>query len=219
MSAWTALLEPSGISWLALGAVLAVLSDGFLPFVPSGSVVIAAGMQSTEDHHSPLPLVLLVAAASFAGDLVLLQCARRGAGWAQRRLARKPKWAEATGYVLETIRTKPARTVITARFVPGGRTVLDLAVGTSPVPMRRFLHWSALSALVWAVYMVGLSWVDERWLDVGWLSFLVSCVAAFGVSGLVASGVRRGRRRARAAAVPAPRREPSGDRAGAGERV
>jgi len=205
------------VSWVTVAALCSVLSDGFLPFVPSGSVVAAACMETYENHGSYTALIVQVAIASFLGDLLLLWCARRCSNWAQRRLAARPAWRDIAEYVRESSRGKPARTVITARFMPGGRTVLDLAVGTSPAPLRRFIGWSAVSASVWAVYMVGISYLDERWINIGWLSLAVSCVAAFGLSGFVARAVRRGSRRRRelAEASAGPDGESAGAAAGA----
>lgn len=84
--------------------------------------------------------------------------------------------------------------MIIARFVPAGRTVLDLAMGHSPGHSRRFLHWSALAALIWAAYIVTLGWLDSHWFSTMWLSLAVSCVAASSISATVARLVRRQRR-------------------------
>ncbi|WP_052433016.1 DedA family protein [Streptacidiphilus carbonis] len=196
-------LDLFGSSWFFIAALLAVLSDAFLPIVPSGTMVIAATLQSSETHTSPLLLGLGVAVASFSGDLLLIRIARRGAVWAQRRLDSKPGAASAATYLLQALETRRARTIIAARFVPGGRSVLDLAVGTSPMPPRRFLRWSAVSAAVWATYIVGLGYLNEHTFDTSWLSFAVSCAAATAISAVIARMVQRQRRSARQAAAAA----------------
>ncbi|MFC1421103.1 DedA family protein [Streptacidiphilus cavernicola] len=200
MSAALALLASS---WFFVAALLAVMSDAFIPLVPSGTLVIAATLHASETHTSPLLLGVGVAIASFSGDLLLLKFARRGANWAQRRLERKPGAASAAASVLEALETKRARTIVTARFVPGGRTVLDLAVGTTSTPPRRFLRWSAVSASVWATYIVGLGFLNEHTFNTTWLSFAVSCVAATAISAVIARVVQRQRRLARKNAAAA----------------
>jgi len=202
MSAVGALVASSA-AWLTTAALLAVAADGFLPFLPSGSFVVAAVLATSDAHGSVLLLGVLVALASFTGDLLLLRCARSSAGWVQRRFARRPQWGEAAEFILETIRTRPARTVVIARMMPGGRTVLDMAVGTSANPPRHFLRWSALSAAVWATYIVGLGRIDEHWFDTDWLAFAVSTAAAGAVGALVARCYRRARRTAAPAPAPA----------------
>lgn len=190
-----------GPLWICLLALFAVLGDAFLPFLPSGSLVILAVLQTSRSGISdaPLWLALAVAVASFLGDLLLLSLARRGAPALRRRLARRPRLAahvERVQRSLSTGTTRPrtaAALVIVARFVPGGRTVLDLAVGHSPYHSRLFLRWSALAAALWAVYIVSLGWLDSHWFSTVWLSFAVSCCAATAVSSVVAHWARRRR--------------------------
>jgi membrane protein DedA with SNARE-associated domain len=184
-------------SWFFIVALLAVLSDAFIPLVPSGTMVIAATLQTATNHTSPLLLGVGVALASFSGDLLLLRLARRWAYWAQRRLDRKPGAATAAAHVLQALETKRARTIVAARFVPGGRTVLDLAVGTTTRPPTRFLRWSAASAAIWATYIVGLGYLNEYTFDTTWLSFGVSCLAATTISAVIARIVQRQRRTVR----------------------
>lgn len=188
-------------SWIVLLTMLVVCSDAFLPFVPSGTMVIAATLDSKHTHLPLIGLLGCVALASFTGDLLLLRLARRGAGRFRRLVERRSSTTAATASVLEAIRTKRGRTVVVARFVPGGRTVLDLAVGTAHEPPMQFVRWSAVSATVWATYICGLGWLNQHAFDITWLSFAVSCAATTAVSAVIARVIQRRRRAYRAAAV------------------
>ena len=42
--------------------------------------------------------------------------------------------------------------LVTARFVPGGRTVVTFSSGLTRQPFRRFLGFIAFAAVVWACY-------------------------------------------------------------------
>ncbi|AXI77701.1 DedA family protein [Peterkaempfera bronchialis] len=179
-------------SWIFILAFAAVLGDAFLPLIPSGTMVIMAVLKTADLDGAPVLLALGVATASFLGDLLLLRIARHGAPWVQARLDRRPQWAGATSKVQQALETRAARTVIVARFVPAGRTVLDLAMGASANP-RRFKRWSALAALLWAAYIVTLGWLNSHWFDTAWLSLAVSCAAATGISASIARLVRRQR--------------------------
>ncbi|MFF4652743.1 DedA family protein [Streptomyces sp. NPDC001380] len=190
--------ELVGSSWIFILAFAAVLGDAFLPFIPSGTLVIAAVLKTADLDGAPVLLALGVAAASFAGDLILLRLARRSAPWVQARLDRRPQWAGATSRVQQSLETRAGRTVIVARFVPAGRTVLDLAMGRSDNP-HRFVRWSAVAALVWAAYIVTLGWLNSHWFNTAWLGFAVSCAAATAVSASIARLARRQRRAAAAA--------------------
>lgn len=125
-----------GSSWICALALFAVLGDAFLPFIPSGTLVILAVLKTAQIDGAPLLLGLGVAVASFLGDLLLLQLARRGAPSVQRRLEHRPKLAASVARVQQALdgRTTGAAAamVVVARFVPAGRTVLDLAIGHSP---------------------------------------------------------------------------------------
>ncbi|GAB2707610.1 DedA family protein [Kitasatospora kifunensis] len=191
-------------SWFCVLAVLAVLGDAFLPFLPSGTLVILAVLKTERIAGAPLILAGAVALSSFLGDVALLALARRGAPFLRRRLAKRPKLATSVRKVQHSLDGRTNRTaaavVIVARFVPGGRTVLDLAIGHSPAPSHRFLRWSALAALVWAGYIVTLGWLNSHWFNTTWLSLAVSCAAATSISAAVARLVRRHRRLA--AALP-----------------
>lgn len=180
-------------SWIFILAFAAVLGDAFLPFIPSGTMVIVAVLKTADLDGAPELLALGVAGASFLGDLILLRIARRGAPWVQARLDRRPQWAGATSSMQQALETRAARTVIVARFVPAGRTILDLAMGASANP-RRFVRWSAVAALVWAAYIVTLGWLNSHWFNTTWLSFAVSCAAATAISASVARLIRRHRR-------------------------
>ncbi|MFI6846885.1 hypothetical protein OG535_14480 [Kitasatospora sp. NBC_00085] len=191
-----------GSSWICALALFAVLGDAFLPFIPSGTLVILAVLKTAQIDGAPLLLGLGVAVASFLGDLLLLQLARRGAPSVQRRLEHRPKLAASVARVQQALdgRTTGAAAamVVVARFVPAGRTVLDLAIGHSPGQPHRFLRWSALAALIWAAYIVTLGWLNSHWFDTAWLSLAVSCTAATAVSTTIARIVRRHRRLATA---------------------
>ncbi|WP_329564440.1 DedA family protein [Kitasatospora sp. NBC_01266] len=191
-------------SWFCVLAVLAVLGDAFLPFLPSGTLVILAVLKTDRIAGAPLYLAAAVALSSFLGDVLLLALARRGAPFLRRRLAKRPQLAASVRRMGQSLEGRTSRTaavvVIVARFVPGGRTVLDLAIGHSPAPSHRFLRWSAVAALIWAGYIVTLGWLNSHWFNTAWLSMLVSCAAATAISAAVARLVHRHRRLAAAAA-------------------
>ncbi|GAA4850282.1 hypothetical protein [Kitasatospora terrestris] len=187
-----------GPAWICALALVAVLGDALLPFIPSGTLVILAVLRTSQTEGSPLLLAAGVATASFLGDLLLLQLARRSAPTVQRRLAHRPKLAASVERVQRSFAGRTTRRaaalVIVARFVPAGRTVLDLAVGHSPDLSRTFLRWSAVAAVLWAGYIVSLGWLNSHWFDTAWLSFAISCAAATAISSGIAQLVRRRRR-------------------------
>lgn len=187
-----------GPAWICGLALCAVLGDAFLPIIPSGTLVILAVLRTSRVEGAPVFLALGVAVASFLGDLALLSLARRGAPWVRRRLTDRPQLAANVDRVHLSLTGRTSRAaaaiVIIARFVPAGRTVLDLAMGHAPEHPRVFLRWSALAAVVWAAYIVTLGWLNSHWFSTAWLSLAVSCAAATAISSTAARWIRRRRR-------------------------
>jgi len=189
-----------GPAWYCALALAAVLGDAFLPFLPSGTLVILAVLKTGQVGGSPLLLAAGVAVASFLGDLLLLNLARRGAPAVHRRLARRPRLAASVDRVQRALTGRTtsraaAAIVIIARFVAAGRTVLDVAAGHSANHRPwTFLRWSAWAAVVCAAYIVSLGWLNQHWFDTAWLSLGISCLAATAISSAVVQLVRRRRR-------------------------
>jgi len=73
--------------------------------------------------------------------------------------------------------------IVTARFVPGGRTATNLTAGTLALPWKRFAIAAGIAALLWSAYVTALGYVggttfrDEEWLAIA-LSFAVALLVA-----------------------------------------
>ncbi|MBW5485243.1 DedA family protein [Streptomyces bambusae] len=187
--------------WILALALAAVFGDSLLPMLPSGTLVVAASAWTAQHRITPVLPVLAVAAASFLGDLALILLARRGTTWVHARLERRPAWRQATERIQGGLAHRMGRVALAARFVPAGRTVLDIALGTSPALRPRHLTWSALAGLLWAAYLVGLGHLGTRWFDTAWLGLAVSVCATVAVSTLIARMATR-----RSPAAPKPPR-------------
>jgi membrane-associated protein len=84
---------------------------------------------------------------------------------------------------------------VSARFIPGGRTVTVLTAGFLRVPGRRFAAAVAIGAPLWASYVAGLGYgaghasADHPWLGV------LAAVAVLTALGCLAEFIRRRRAR------------------------
>ncbi|MGW0827971.1 DedA family protein [Streptomyces sp. NPDC002845] len=181
-------LEPELVTVVALAAVL---GDALLPFLPSGSLVIAASLLALDHGMAPLALVLAVAVASFLGDLALVALVGSGSGRADALLARHAGVASTTRWLQNTLDGQLGRMTVAARFVPAGRTVLGMALGSTPAVRARYLSWSAVGSLVWACYLVGLGALNGLWFEARWVGFAVSTAAAVTISTCLARAVRQ----------------------------
>ncbi|HLL37238.1 MAG TPA: hypothetical protein VK545_25860 [Streptomyces sp.] len=180
--------EPWFVTALALAAVT---GDALLPFLPSGSLVIAAALLCLDHGGAPIALVIAVAVASFLGDLVVVALARGGSARVDVLFVRHAKLASGAGRLSRHLARRLPAATVAGRFVPAGRTVLGLTLGTQSGQRARYLRWSAVGGLAWACYLVGLGVVNGLWFETRWIGFAVSTAAAVTLSTCLARSLRR----------------------------
>ncbi|MEV4915768.1 VTT domain-containing protein [Streptomyces tirandamycinicus] len=205
-----------GSPWIYAVVALSVLLDVFLPVLPSGVLVItaataaaagttaaagqgavtgttafaSAAIQASGDAPSVPALLLCAATASVLGDLVAYRLARRGGERLDRAIARSRRLVAARERLGAALSRGGGLLVVIARFAPAGRSVVSLGAGAAHRKVREFLPWSALAAVAWAGYSVGLGWFGGQWLGATWVGVAVSVAALFG-AGFVAAYVMR----------------------------
>ena len=76
--------------------------------------------------------------------------------------------------------------LVTARFVPGGRTVVTFTSGLTRQPFRRFVGFIAFATIVWACYAALLGFIGGKaFADNHALAFLVAFGIALGVTAVI----------------------------------
>jgi membrane-associated protein len=145
-----ALLLHSG--WLLPVLALLVALDGPFPVVPSEPVLMTASVVAIggNDVHMALGLFAAAFAGSVVGDHLLFALGRTS-----RRIGR-PGGGGIAGWVRRNIASRPAVTIVGARFVPAGRLVSATAAGRYGLSLHRFLPCSFASSALWAGYMMGV---------------------------------------------------------------
>lgn len=139
--------------------------DGFFPPVPSEFLVVAAASLSMTLGHPNIAVIVAVAAAGAGtGDLVAYAIGRR-IGLA--RIRRRPRAAAALDRATDGLQHRTASTLMTARFIPVGRIVVNFGAGALGLPLRRFLPVVAVSAVTWSIYtsVIGVSigpWLADK---------------------------------------------------------
>ncbi|MGE5210641.1 MAG: DedA family protein, partial [Acidobacteriota bacterium] len=66
--------------------------------------------------------------------------------------------------------------LITARFIPGGRTILTVSSGITAQPRLWFAAWVAVAGTIWATYAAGLGYIfgqafEDDHAAAFWLAF------------------------------------------------
>ncbi|MFG3493923.1 DedA family protein [Streptomyces sp. NPDC047928] len=184
----------AGSPWVYAAVAVSVLLDVFLPVLPSGVLVItaatAAAASNAPTDVSLVTLALCAAGASVLGDLVAYRLAWRGGPRLDRAIARSRRLTTAQERLGTALSRGGGALVVIARFAPAGRSVVSLGAGAARRTAREFLPWSALAAVAWAVYSVGLGYFGGQWLGATWISAGVSVLALF-LAGSLASYVMR----------------------------
>lgn len=200
----------TGSPWLYGMIAASVLLDVFVPVLPSGVLVVAAGTAvagtaadaaglpsharyAAESAHLPeiIALVLCAATASVLGDLVAYRMALRGGARFDRALSRSRRLKAAQEKLGQALAGGGGALVVLARFAPAGRSLVSLTAGAAHRRAKEFVPWSALAGLTWAAYSVSLGYFGGRWLGATWLGTAVSVLALFTFGTLAAYALRR----------------------------
>jgi membrane-associated protein len=162
--------------------VIAVL-DSVLPIVPSETLVIIGGV-SAGLGNLWIPLVILVAAAgAFIGDNLSYFIGREASDWVMRRQTRTEKGARRMAAIVNQVHERGGLLLITARFIPGGRTALTLSCGITKQPRRWFISWAAVAAVIWGNYAALLGFIGGKTFeDNHTLAFIIAFVSAFSIT-------------------------------------
>lgn len=165
--------------------------DALLPFVPSETAAIAAGVLAAAGD---LNLALVVAAAgagAFIGDTSSYVVGRTAGNAAVNRLFGRGGGLERLAWAGRVLETRGSYLIVVGRFVPGGRTAVTLTSGLTRMRLRRFVAAAAVAAALWASFASGLGYLggtafeDEPWRGL---------VAALSLAALIVVAVEAGRR-------------------------
>ncbi|MER7399444.1 VTT domain-containing protein [Streptomyces sp. NPDC000151] len=195
--------------WIYLIVGLCVLLDVFVPFLPSGVLLIAAataaGTRSAAVGVSPvrgdsglpdlLALALCAATASVLGDLAAYRVAWRGGDRFDRAIARSRRLTAAQERLGTALTRGGGTIVVLARFAPAGRSVVSLGAGVAHRTVREFLPWSMVAGVAWAAYSVALGYFGGHLLGATWFSTAVSFLALFAAGSAALYVMRRPERR------------------------
>lgn len=176
-------------NWWFLGVIFIIaLLDSVIPIVPSETTVIIGGV-AVAVGEAPYPLLAVIGAGAvgaFLGDNMAYAIGNHWSAAFERRAERKPKFAAKLIWARGQIKERGGLLLITARFIPGGRTALTLASGITRQPRGWFVGWIAIAATVWATYAAGLArLVGEPFRDDHTKAFWIAFGTALGINVLI----------------------------------
>ncbi len=174
-------------NWWFLGiiAVIAFL-DSMIPLVPGETMVIIGGVAAGQGDQRLLLVIAAGAIGAFLGDNAAYLVGDKMSGWIQRQADERPKWQTRLDWASEQIHLRGGLLLITARFIPGGRTALTVSSGVTHQPRRWFAGWIAIAVLIWSTYAALLGYLGGKaFEDNHTMAFVVAFAAALGMTVLI----------------------------------
>lgn len=173
----------SSSPWFYLIIFVIAALDSVLPIVPSETLVIIGGV-SAGLGNLWIPLVIVVAVSgAFIGDNMSYLIGREASDWVIRRQTRTDKGAARMAKIVEQVHERGGLLLITARFIPGGRTALTLSCGVTKQPRRWFIGWVAVATVIWGNYAALLGFIGGKsFEDNHTLAFIIAFVSAFSIT-------------------------------------
>jgi len=169
----------------AIVFVIAII-DSVLPVVPSETLVIIGGVSAGTGSISIVGIIMCAAAGAFIGDNMSYLIGTRASAFITRRYSRTNKGKRRLELTIHQIHERGGLLLITARFIPGGRTVLTLACGVTRQPHSWFVRWTIVAACIWANYAALLGFVGGKtFSDNHTLAFLVAFGCAIGITVII----------------------------------
>ena len=180
-------LEDFSSNWWFVLVIFAVsLFDSVIPIVPSEGLVIVGGVAAGQGNQQLLLVIVCAAVGAFAGDnlayLIGNRFADRVERWADLRTKRRSR-LDAAG---RQLRVRGGVLLITARFIPGGRTILTVSSGLTGQSWRWFAGWISIATVIWASYSASLGFFfGQAFEDNYTLAFWLAFAAALTVTAVV----------------------------------
>ncbi|MDM4722460.1 VTT domain-containing protein [Micromonospora sp. WMMA1363] len=156
------LTEVASPSWAYLALLGLLITDAFVPVIPTQALMITSGALTVYGDLS-LPVTIATGATGiFTGDVACYLLGRvaptsrfasalRAESLARQR--RKPGTARrAAGRVARRLSQPGPVVILVCRFVPAGRMAACFAAGRRHYPYRLFLLYETLAAVGWATY-------------------------------------------------------------------
>ena len=177
------LKESSSSPWFYLVIFVIATLDSVLPIVPSETLVIIGGVTAGAGDLSIVLVILCGAGGAFVGDNLSYLLGREASDWVVKRRTRTEKGAKQLANIVEQIHERGGLLLITARFIPGGRTLLTLSCGVTKQPRKWFIGWAVVAASIWSTYASLLGFIGGKsFADNHTKAFLIAFTGAFSVT-------------------------------------
>jgi membrane-associated protein len=183
--------------WFLLVIIVIAFLDSVIPIVPSETAVIMGGVAAGSGDQRLLLVIACGALGAFLGDNTAYLLGRQFAPWFEHRAETNEKSHKRLTWAHDQIQKRGGLLLITARFIPGGRTALTVTSGVTKQRWAWFAAWDLVAVLIWASYAAVLGYVfGKRFQDNHTVAFLLAFGAALSIT-VIIEVVRHVRERAK----------------------
>jgi len=180
------LVDASSAKWFLAVIFVIALLDSVVPVVPSETTVIIGGVAAGAGDQNLLLVIVAGAIGAFIGDNLAYLIGRSFHGPISRRASRKPSTQQRLDWAEKQVRERGGLLLVTARFIPGGRTALTISCGLTQQPQRWFVKWVALAVSIWATYAAVLGAIFGKALqDNHTAAFLIAFLTALSINVII----------------------------------
>lgn len=180
-----AVLAAATAWWMPWAVFLLCFIDGFFPVVPSESVIVALASLSAGHIDVNLGVLFLLGWVGAVGGDQVAYWIGRSVGVSRFRWMRTRSVRRAVGAARNSLATRGALVITTARHIPGGRVAVNFTAGASRYPWWRFTALDVVSAAIWAAYSILIGrftagWFENTLLQIA-LALVIAVVIGFGL--------------------------------------
>lgn len=160
-----AIVHASNAWWILPVLFLFCLIDGFLPLLPSETLIVALASVAVGSGTPNIALLALVGAAgAVAGDQLAYRLGRR-VGMDRFRWMRGRRARKSFGFARRELERRGALLIFTARYIPVGRVAVNFTAGATQFSHRRFTLLDIVGCLTWGAYSATIGAVAGHWME------------------------------------------------------
>jgi membrane protein DedA with SNARE-associated domain len=148
-----------GSPWAYVVVAASITGSALLSPLPSETMMVSAMSLAIAGKMDIGIVVVAAALGSWFGDVLAYNVGRLLSGRTRTWATSSEKRRKALEWVEEREEEWGPALIMTGRFVPGGVTAVGLSAGVVEFPVRKFLAFAALGAVVWAAYGLGVAYI------------------------------------------------------------
>lgn len=160
-----AIVHASNAWWILPIVYIFCLIDGFLPVLPSETLIVGLASVAVGTGTPNIVLLALVGAAgAITGDQIAYRLGRR-MGTTRFRWMRTRRARKVFAFAQHELMKRGALLIFTARYIPIGRVAVNFTAGATRFSLKRFTILDVLGCLTWGAYSATIGAVAGNWME------------------------------------------------------